>query len=744
MRKLSCRFNLAALWTGLQAVALALTLVSPAGAQRDGRQSKPAVHATFELDAVDGSPFPSDIWTVSESRNRTGRKVNLPIPDCTTRPSDCNDFAVVNTMDGFNLMPRISVPFDGDIDPESVSSKSIYIVELAQEGELTIVANRVGINQVVWDPETTTLHVESDQVLRQTARYAVIVTNGIRDMSGRPVQASDAFDDFRHDLNYGQTKSKELKEYRKALITTLAAVERLGVSKRDVVALSVFTTQSATATLENVRDYLKGSPPPLPANFAISSGGSRAVYAVSSIQSISFRQHTGTNTFVNATVPLAALNAFGSGVVGTLAYGTYVAPQYVDHNATMTPHGTLEMPAQYGEATIVFEVFVPSGTKPAGGWPVIFLGHGSNTNIHVAAVWNHAASHAINGFASVAINTIGRGLGPLGTLSVLRTDATTVQVPAGGRALDQNGDGLIVTQEGATATPPNLLIGQRDAIRQAVIDYMQLVRVIQRGVDIDGDGTSDLDASNMAFFGNAFAVGYGTMFLAIEPDVRLGALSSPGGLPGRPDLLSFRPSGRGQFTGPYLAARTPSLLNEAYGLTSYGGIPTAPPFYNDNIPLRDQPALTNTIPGAMAIQEHFERIEWSQASSDAVAYAPHLEFDPLPGVPTKSVVILFGKGDLTAPNPRSSAMVRAGVLREKTIFCRNDLAFAEDPTVNKDPHTFLQPIAGTSISAQVGRGGQMAYGQFLASGGTTINHPEPARFWEFPIPVLPEVFSYIP
>src|SRR6185295_10043239 len=230
-------------------------------------QPSPAVHARFDLAVASGAPFPTDLYTVADASNRTGRRVNMSLRDCT--PSDCDDLAVVNTMDGFNLMPRISVPFDGEIDPGSVSSSSVFIVELAQVGEQTIVANRVGINQVVWDPETTTLHVESDQVLRQTARYAVIVTNGIRDMSGRPVQASDAFDDFRHDLNYGQTKSEELKEYRNALITTLAAVERLGVSKQDVVALSVFTTQSATATLENVRDYLKRLPPPAPANFAI-------------------------------------------------------------------------------------------------------------------------------------------------------------------------------------------------------------------------------------------------------------------------------------------------------------------------------------------------------------------------------------------------------------------------------------------------------------------------------------------
>jgi hypothetical protein len=703
----------------------------------------PAVHPRFDLASVNGAPFPSDLYTIADPRNRTGRRVNLPLPHCSTRPSDCDDLAVVNTMDGFNLLPRISVPFDGDIDPGSVSSRSIFIAELAQDGKKPIVANIVGVNQVVWDPATLTLHVESDEVLRQTARYAVIVTNGILDTSGRPVQASDAFDDFRHDLNFGQAKSKELNQYRKALIKTLAALKRWGVSKRDVVALSVFTTQSATATLENIRDHLKSSPPPALANFAIGPGGSRAVFAVSSIQSITFRQQTGTSTFVNAPVPLAVLNAFGAGAVSTIAWGTFVSPQFIDSNAVMTTHGTLEMPSQFSNATLEFVLFLPSGTQPASGWPVAFLGHGGTTNIHTAAVWNFASSLAAHGFAAIAINAIGRGFGPLGTLSITKTDGTTVQITAGGRTIDQNGDGVIANQEGAAATAPNLIIGQRDAVRQTAIDYIQLVRVIQAGIDVDGDGSADIDASRMVFLGNSFAVGYETCFLAVEPDVVTAAVGSPGGLPGRPDLLSMRPSGR-TMVGAALAARTPSLLNEAHGLTSIGGIPATAPFYNENIPLRDLPPVTNDIPGAMAIQEHFDRIEWVQASSDAATHARHLESEPLAGVPRKSILVLYAKGDMTAPNPRTTALVRAGVLREKTIFYRNDIAFAEDPTVPKDPHTFLEPAASPGITGQVARGGQTTIAQFLVSGGTTINHPEPARFFEFPIVVMPEDYSYIP
>jgi hypothetical protein len=766
----------------LLSTLMILTLAWSAWALTADHPASPPVYARFELDSVSGAPFPSDLHTVADPRNRTGRRVNLPLPDCSTRPSDCNDLAVVNTMDGFNLMPRISVPFDGEIDPGSVSSRSVFIVELAREGgkamggreghrflplrvhsrvgaggreghrrqprwgiNQVVVGNPVGINQVVWDPETHTLHVESDQVLRQTARYAAIVTDGILDASGRRVKASHEFKRFV-DPDYDNSKlSDELKAYRGALMAALAALEAVGVSREDVAVASVFTTESATATLENIRDYLKGSPPPVPANFAIGPDGLRAVFPRTSIASITFRQQTGTSTFVNAAVPLAVLNAFSPGVVGTVAWGTFVSPQFIGSNPVMTSHGTLEMPTQLGEATLEFVLFVPSGTPPAAGWPVAFLGHGGTTSIHTAAVWNFGGSLAANGFASIAINAVGRGFGPLGTVRILKTDGTTVEITAGGRGRDQNSDGVIGNQEGAAAEAPYLIVGQRDAVRQTAVDYMQLVRVIQAGIDVsvDGDGLVYLDASNMVFLGNSFAVGYETCFLAVEPDVLIAAVGSPGGLPGRNDLLSMRPSGR-TMVGTALAARSPSLLNADYGLTSLGGIPVTAPFYNENIPLRDLPPVTNEIPGAMAIQEYFDRIEWVQASSDAATYAPHLEFEPLAGVPRKSILVLYAKGDMTAPNPRTTALVRAGVLREKTIFYRNDIAFAENPTVPKDPHTFLQPITNAGIPGQVARGGQTTIAEFFVSGGTTIKHPEPARFFEFPIVVVPEDYSYIP
>ncbi len=51
-----------------------------------------------------------------------------------------------------------------------------------------------------------------------------------------------------------------------------------------------------------------------------------------------------------------------------------------------------------------------------------------------------------------------------------------------------------------------------------------------------------------------------------------------------------------------LTARTPSMLNPAHGLSSIDGVAVAAPHFNENLPLRNQPPLVNTIPVALGAQ----------------------------------------------------------------------------------------------------------------------------------------------
>jgi hypothetical protein len=80
-----------------------------------------------------GTPFPSDLFTVPDPTQNTGLRVNLPKPDCLARPSDCQDLDVINTLDGFNLQPRLSIPFDGPIDVTTVTSETVFLISLGDK-----------------------------------------------------------------------------------------------------------------------------------------------------------------------------------------------------------------------------------------------------------------------------------------------------------------------------------------------------------------------------------------------------------------------------------------------------------------------------------------------------------------------------------------------------------------------------------------------------------------------------------
>jgi hypothetical protein len=701
-----------------------------------------------------GTPFPSDLFAVADPTQNTGLRVNLPKPDCLARPSDCQDLDVINTLDGFNLQPRLSIPFDGPIDVTTVTSETVFLISLGDTLDPSDQGgHRVGINQVVWDPATNTLHVESDELLDQHTRYGLIVTNGLHDPGGRRVEASEAFRQFRQEVD---------GDYKHALLKAVRAARHVGVDEDHIVTASVFTTQSATAILEKIRDQIK-SATPAPADFNLGAGGIRTVFPLDNLTGITWNRQTGANPpRFTAGQPNLSLLRIIPGAVGGVAFGKYLSPDYMVHPGEyIPPVGTRTgAPQAQGTNEIYFNLFLPSGAKPAGGWPVVILGHGGLLSKNITP-FQVAATMASRGIATIAINAVGHGSGPLGTLTVRQTVGEPVTFVDGGRGIDQNGDGVIGDNEGILAISPRTIIDRNDAIRQTVVDLMQLIRVIEVGIDVDSDGVGDLDPSRVSFFGNSLGGIYGTILLAVEPSIRVGVAGAAGGA--TVEWMRLGAGGnRSNVAGRmFLASRTPSLINSP-GITKLGGVSLAPPYFNENLPLRNGESMTieleggttgvvqspviNTAPGVMAIQEVFEHYEWVSQSGNPVAFARHLRRSPLAGVPQKSVLFLFAKGDLTVQNPTTTALLRAGDLADRTTYFLNDLALAEDPTMAKDPHAFAFRIFDPgALARQIALGAQQQVALFLASGGVLIIHPEPARFFEVPVLLpLPEGLSYIP
>jgi hypothetical protein len=475
-----------------------------------------------------GSPFPSNSFTVTDPSQNTGRRVDLPSPDPVTHPSDYEDVQVLNTLDGFNVQPRLSIPFDGPIDVNSVNSNTVFLIRL---GDTLNHQDRggqvVGINQVVWDPATNTLHVESDELLNQHTRYALIVTCGVRDVAGNPVGASEAFRQFRHEVR---------GDYKHELLEAVQGAHQLGVPEQHIVTASVFTTQSTTAVLEKIRDQIHAATP-APADFLLGPGGTRTVFHIEQVSGLTFNQQTLVSGPLNPVALNVGLLSTVPGTVSQVAFGRYSSPDYLEHPGEyIPPVGTRSgAPHVQGMNELYFVLYLPSGQAPAGGWPVAIFGHGlANSKQGVAGAVNGAsmavaASLAQQGIATIAINAVGHGFGPLSTLTVTPTAGAPVTFSEGGRGRDQNGDGLIGAAEGVNATGPRSIISNRDGRQQTVADLMQLVRVIDVGMDVDGDGAGDLNSSRVYYAGFSFGGMYGALFVAVEPGVRAGVINVAGG-----------------------------------------------------------------------------------------------------------------------------------------------------------------------------------------------------------------------
>src|SRR5437016_3683974 len=202
-------------------LTFALLVLLPSAALAAG------VHVRFDGSSPSGRPFPSDVFTVRDRTHLTGVRVNLPKPNCATFPSDCADIDVLNTLDGFNLQPRISIPFTGPIDPASVNSSNVFLVSLGSTTRGAHDGKVVGINQIVWEPATNTLHAESDELLDQHTRYALVVTDGVRDTDGRRVKG-ETFEDFLGDGKHKHHHGGGLGDYRGDLREALDRVELHG------------------------------------------------------------------------------------------------------------------------------------------------------------------------------------------------------------------------------------------------------------------------------------------------------------------------------------------------------------------------------------------------------------------------------------------------------------------------------------------------------------------------------------
>ena len=124
-----------------------------------------------------------------------------------------------------------------------------------------------------------------------------------------------------------------------------------------------------------MRRQIKASTP-APASFVLGTGGERTVFPLAGLTSILFSRQTGT-------APGFARPADGTPFlagVGSIAFGAFDSPDYETASKVIPAVGSRTgVPAVQGTNRLYFNLFLPPGTAPAGGWPVAIFGHGFTT-----------------------------------------------------------------------------------------------------------------------------------------------------------------------------------------------------------------------------------------------------------------------------------------------------------------------------------------------------------------------------
>ncbi|MDT8437680.1 MAG: hypothetical protein RQ729_01570 [Wenzhouxiangellaceae bacterium] len=664
----------------------------------DGNPTTDTLTAVFDP-AGGAIPFPNNLL-LSGSGDLT---LNIPVAD----PNNFGDPQVaLNALDGFGTVSPWTFSFSDPFDPNSlVAGNSVRFFEV-QFAFGTIAVQRIvreltpGRDYVAVrspaDPTGQTIALVPLTPLKEMTGYMALVTDDFRDPAGNVATPSQTYfltkrteplvtaSGVSTDPLLDNATARALEPLRQLVNAQESAAEAFGIPRDRIVLSWTATTQAITPVLNVVRSILSPTssllaPTGLTTADVLPPGASPGIADL-------FIGVTELPYFLgvpSAENPAAPVNEFWQA-----SPGNYVPPfdgLGLDPTSTNVTVAN-PIPVEKDRQTVPILVTVPNAfsgqVRPAAGWPVVIFQHGITGNRSQALAL--ADTMASIGFAVVSMDLPLHGitqtnpLDPTQPLAALYVGNTPFAPIANERTFDLD------LQDNATGAPgpdgqidssgaffinlPSLLTS-RDNVRQGQIDLSSLALNIPF-MDLDADGLSDFDGSNISFVGLSLGSIVGTGFLAVEPTVNTALLSVPGG--GIANLLNGS-----QTFGPVIRA----------GLQASGVEPGSPAFFQ-------------FLGAAQTVIDSADPINWAAVATQANAIVLHqvagdtvipnaVEGAPLSG--TEPLIRVMGLPPITG-----SVQDPAGVLGA-TRFTSGSHGSLLDPSANPAVTIEMQTQAATLI-----------------------------------------------
>ncbi|MEK6228240.1 MAG: hypothetical protein AABM31_02790, partial [Actinomycetota bacterium] len=162
--------------------------------------------------------------------------------------------------------------------------------------------------------------------------------------------------------------------------------------------------------------------------------GLRTVFPAAGVVRIRRFNDVGQAALQEEVVPNTAVSN-----AGTYAFGSFLSPSWLTGNRVIPQVPTRQASKVRGREEVGFTLIVPSGTTPAGGWPVAVFGPGitrSKYDLFLAADEN-----ASRGIATASIDPAGHAFGSRSEAAVDSLTTGPVRFSGFGRGVDLDRDG---------------------------------------------------------------------------------------------------------------------------------------------------------------------------------------------------------------------------------------------------------------------------------------------------------------
>jgi len=484
-------------------------------------------------------PYPDDLY-FDQGRPgdgdgtllNTGSSIGLGVDVIRTNTASVED--ALDLVDGFGTTSAIYFFLSGPLDPASLPASpvvspsladSVFCVEAATATPVPI-ALRFDVDTRI--PNVLAILPLPGRPLKAKTTYACVLRRSVTG-GGDPVEPSADWVSVRD----GVSANGDADAIFDPVVATLGTAS---VPAGDIAGMTVFTTESTTNDLQRIRDNVLPLQPVPTADFA--SRPELVFDTPVKLQALLGRTPVGLAAIATGYYGSPRFQTLDPNGNGPLS--DFPAPP--DFISCITPCETNDErfthdgngdPVVINTTPIPFTVTIPSGTPPAGGWPVIIQQHGLGGQRDTVVAF--AEPDAAKGFASIGIDAVQHGYRYFNC----RPTASCSQDHAnnfGGTAVpDGFADGtfsgftigFLTVNLGFFQAFHNFL-GIRDNFRQTYADLLSLVRLIQ-GHTIDSGLSTTLDAGKIFYMGHSLGGLMGSGFVPIEPDLQAALLNATGG-----------------------------------------------------------------------------------------------------------------------------------------------------------------------------------------------------------------------